>query len=937
MWERSTGGFVKLMKVLLNVIICLLLGIIFPPPRVLKALDPDRPINRYQLDEWGIETGLTSETVEAILQTPDGYLWLGTGEGLFRYDGLTFEEIYFESGESEGAPSINALAQDKEGGIWIGAKGLVHFKNGNLRNYTSEDGFPSYEIRCLAQDSFGSLWIGTFYNALYRLKDNKFAHFDRDSGLGGNEIYSILEDSSGNLWIANADRGLYLGNNGKFVRHEIMGLEGEYSVYKIYEDRRGILWVGTNAGLVGIANPGSIEENTVYLFTPADGLSDNSIWTILEDSHGNLWVGTQNGISRIKHSIDAKFIIEKRMEGMIIKSLFEDREENLWIGTIGAHLKQLRDGTFSTYWKNAGVPYWRISLHQDSNGIIRIGSIVGDLFQFDRLNEMFYRVLRTDNTIESEIYAIEEDRNGDLWLGTVKKGVLRVNSNGDIITRYTTENGLSSNLIRCLLRDSRGWMWIGTISGGVNCYKNGKFETITSREGLAGDMVFDLLEDKNNNIWIGTFNGICCLEKGSFDRESIKTYLTGTFVMDIFEDEREKDLFWIGTNGSGLIRFKNKEITTFTEKDGLANNNVFKILEDQRENLWFGSSDGISRISKREFNDFIHGRTKTLQCTIFGFSDGLQSLECRRGSRNSAIKTHNGELWFGTRKGIAVVNPERVTINKYPPPVVIKKIVVNYESIPIEQSGRSFKGLKDVVFDFTAPTFVSSEKVRLRYKLEGYDQDWRIARYPSTRRAHYQKLIPGDYRFVVTACNSSGVWNKKGASFRFTVTPFFYQTIPFRIFFLMLAFAFVLALYYGLRRYLYLRKLKMKYKNSTLDPQKAENTLKKLLYLLESKKLFKDETLSLNSLSKKLNIAPRYLSQIVNDQLNKNFRDFINNYRVEEAKEMLMNPGNDEFAILEIAYEVGFNSKEVFNRCFKKYTDMTPSEFKKQSVGKKNE
>jgi ligand-binding sensor domain-containing protein/AraC-like DNA-binding protein len=923
-----TRTAVKYNKVLRLLILCLTWAFAVDFPGYLQALDPEKPINRYLLDEWDIGKGLTSESVYVVIQTPDGYLWLGAGEGIYRFDGLTFEQVYFEGPGHKADPDITALAIDKQGGLWIGSKGLIHYKNGELKYFSKEDGFSDYEIKCLATDSYGSLWIGTNYNSLFRYKDGTFTAFDKSSGLESVEIYSIMEDSSGNLWVANSDSGLFLGHSGKFVKHEIKGLKGEYSVYAVYEDRRGMLWVGTNVGLVGIANPGAVEEDTVYRFSPADGLSDNNIWTILEDNHGSLWVGTQNGLNRLKRNLDGTIIIENCLENVIIKYLFEDREENLWVGTIGSNLKRLRDSTFSTYWKNAGVPYWRLSLHQDSKGIIRIGSNVGDLYRFDRGNEIFQRVLRTNNNVESEIYAIEEDADGVFWLGTNRKGIILFKEPQGLITTYTTENGLTSNLIRTIMRDSRDRMWIGTI-GGLTCYHQGTFRNYTTRDGLAGDMVFDIHEDKKNNIWIATYAGFNVLEKGEFQPGRVKTYLEGIFVTDIHEDSTDPDTSWIGTEGNGLKRFKNGQLASITREDGLASNTIYKILEDHRGILWIGSSDCIFRVGKEDLNAFADGRIGYFQSTAFGFSDGLKSLECRLGPRNSAIKTRDGEIWFGTRKGIAVVDPEKVSINKYPPPVLIKQIILNYEAIPMEQTGISVKGLEDIVFDFTVPTFVAPDKVQIQFKLEGYDQGWRSIRYPSPRRAHFRNLPPGQYCFHVIASNSSGVWNRDGSSFRFTVTPYFYQTLAFRIIVSIMGLSIVFGLYYGLKRYFYIRKLKKKYKNSTLDPQKAEECLKKLLQLLDVQKLYKDETLSLNTLSGKLSIAPRYLSQITNELLNKNFRDLINNYRIEEAKEMFLHPGKNDFSILEVAFEVGFNSKEVFNRCFKKYTGMTPSEFKK--------
>jgi len=282
-----------------------------------------------------------------------------------------------------------------------------------------------------------------------------------------------------------------------------------------------------------------------------------------------------------------------------------------------------------------------------------------------------------------------------------------------------------------------------------------------------------------------------------------------------------------------------------------------------------------------------------------------------------------------------VVNTERVTINKYPPPVMIHEVLFNYEKVPLHQSGSSFRGIQDIQFNFTALTFVSPERIKIKFKLEGYDRDWRLLHSIYYRRAHYNNLPPGEYQFRVTACNSSGVWNSTGASFSFVLKPYFYQTLLFKIAASMALAFMVIGLYIFVKKQIYLNKLKQKYRNSPLDPEKAETCLKKLNHLLEIEKVYRDEALTLNSLAEKLSIAPRYLSQIVNEQLNKNFRDLVNGYRIEEARELLANPGKNkkgmELSVMSIAFEVGFNSKEVFNRAFKKYTGMTPTEYKRKA------
>jgi len=439
--------------------------------------------------------------------------------------------------------------------------------------------------------------------------------------------------------------------------------------------------------------------------------------------------------------------------------------------------------------------------------------------------------------------------------------------------------------------------------------------------------VFVIREDKNKNIWIGHEKGLIMAPAGDIDAPDIKTYLPGVTVTEIYEDS--SGVFWVGTDADGLKRFEKGQWVSFPPNNGLKDKKIYNILEDDRENFWIGTQDGILKISKAELNDFAAGKIEQFQVTVFGLADGMINVVCRPVANNSAIKTDDGELWFGTLRGIAVVNPEKVYINRCPPPVVIKEAIFNYESISLASSGKSFTGIKDILFYFTAPSFASPERVKISYMLEGHDQAWNTIKSSSPRKAHYKKLPPGRYRFRVIACNSSGVWNNTGATFAFVLKPYFYQTPVFKIVAFITGLLIVIGSYLGLKKFLYHRKLRNKYRTSTLDPEKAEKCLKQLQRLMEVDKLYRDEELSLDSLAGKLAIAPRYLSQVVNEQFNKNLRDFLNEYRVAEAKEFLVRHGKNNHKILGIALEVGFNSKEVFNRAFKKHTGITPSEFLK--------
>jgi AraC-like DNA-binding protein len=395
----------------------------------------------------------------------------------------------------------------------------------------------------------------------------------------------------------------------------------------------------------------------------------------------------------------------------------------------------------------------------------------------------------------------------------------------------------------------------------------------------------------------------------------------------------------MATHGAGLKRLKHGIITSFTTAEGMATNFIYQFFEDQRENFWLMSDSGILRVSKRELNRFADGGAGSMDkinCTSFGISDGMKSIEFdNEFSRHSALKTRNGEFWFITKKGITIVNPEKIQINKFPPPVKIEAVVFDQQSIPLYKDAGAyvFKGIKDFQFHFTAPTFLVPEKVKFKYQLEGADREWIFLPPDKERVAQYQNLEPGAYTFKVTAGNREGVWNRTGDSITFTLKPFFYETIFFKIAIFLLLMVLAAAVFYVLKKRPF--KKQTKYKGSTLNPYFAEECIKKLNYLMEIEKVYHDADMSLHSLADKLSISTHILSQLLNEKLKQKFSDLINTYRIEEAKKILQEPGGSQQKIATVAFEVGFNTQVAFYNAFKKHTNMTPAQFRKKVLNKK--
>ncbi len=884
----------------------------------LWALAPDKAVDRYLFDEWRIADGLPSDTINSIAQTADGYLWIGTTKALVRFDGVRFE-TFSVKGDQKKDNWITHLFVDKGGVLWVGSQnGLRQYKGGQFRRFSKREGLSGNYITFLNEDIKGNLWIGTNSNYLNRLIDGIFTLFNEVQGLKGSRVSSIFEDDKGILWVGASQDGLFKFLGGRFFKVEIKGLGSSYAINAVYEDRKGGNWRGTNKGLLETRG-----KDTLLYTTVIGGLSNNDVKAILEDSDGNLWVGTANGINRLQVEQPGEVKIESYFTNTLITCLFEDREKSIWIGTNGSGLKRMRDGVFTTYTVEDGLPNSYIySLCEDQKGEIWIGSGYG-LCRF-KAGEFIPFLTKLDNPKK----ALHADRQGNLWVGTDGSGLFRIHED-EVFNYPLPDQSLVSSHILALYIDSQDNLWVGTDSG-LNRRRAGNLAAYTTRDGLWSNTINSIYEDKDHHIWIGTSRGIHVVKKGELSRQHIEGYLPGAAVSCIYEDRG--NVFWIGTYGEGLKRIKQGSIFSYTVENGLGSNNIYKILEDDRGNFWISSDNGVLKVNKTSLNDFANGHIDKIGCVSFGLSDGMRSMECSRSAVNSAVKTQRGRLWFATKMGISVVDPDRIRINKLPPPVTIERIVFDDHEVPRESWFNNprleKKAVKDVTFYFTAATFISPEKVRFKYMLEGGDSNWIYSKSGQERAAHYPDLSPGSYTFRVTACNSDGVWNRSGDTVTFTIKPVFSRTILFKILIFFSFTLFGLAVYFLYKKDFFRRE--EKYKSSTLDPEKAEEYLKKLFYLLEVEKVYRDENISLHLLSEKLSISIHHLSQIINEKMNKNFIGLINGYRVEEAKKRLLEPPPPHLSILGIAFEVGFNSKAAFNRAFKKFTGLTPSEYRKK-------
>jgi ligand-binding sensor domain-containing protein/signal transduction histidine kinase len=736
-----------------------ILGVAGPPLRA-QGLDPGKAISQYNLDVWTSELSLPQNSVTAVVQARDGYLWLGTYGGLVRFDGVQF--TVFQQGRSEGlaSNSIQALLEDRQGNLWIGTNGggLSRFKDGVFTSFDTDDGLANDIVRTLFEDSRGTLWIGT-NDGLSRFQEGRLVSYTTRDGLSNGVIRAISEEPAGVLWVGTNGGGLVRFSNGRFEAITTRdGLPSNF-VFALRRDREGRLWIGTNGG--GLCRK---EGERLLTYTTRDGLGSDIIWSLEEDGRGSLWVGTYGGgLCRLRDRRFSCFSSRQGLSNDFVRALLADREGSLWIGTYSGGLNRLRDGKVTTYTKREGLADdFARAIFEDSEGTLWIGTTGGGLSRF---RDGKFRTYGPGEGVGSDVRALHETPDGALWIGSAGHGLARLERGR--FRRYTTGDGLAHMNVSALASDRDGALWVGTNGGGLSRLREGGWTTWTARDGLAGNFIMAALVDREGAIWVGTDgSGLGRFKDGRFTTYTRRQGLASDIVFALHEDAN--GALWIGTAG-GLSRFRNGRFETLTTRNGLLDDVVFQILEDAGS-LWVSGNHGISRVARADLEAALADPSRSVSPAAYGTADGMKSRECSGVAQPAGIRTRQGQLWFPTARGVVMIDPTRNPRNTLPPSVKIEQVQADGQPVgPVVSPGK-----ERWEFRYTGLSFLAPQKVLFKYKLEGFDHDWVPA---DTRRvAYYTRIPPGHYTFRVIACNNDGVWNDTGDRVRFTLRPYFHQT-----------------------------------------------------------------------------------------------------------------------------------------------------------------
>ncbi|HWD18809.1 MAG TPA: two-component regulator propeller domain-containing protein [Verrucomicrobiae bacterium] len=733
---------------------------------------------RFASRLWQMDEGLPNNFVQAIAQTHDGFLWVGTLAGLARFDGMRFTTFDARNTPEIKNSSITALCATRDGALWVGSDGggVAVLRDGVFSTLTQSNGLAGNEVRVIYEGK-NALWVGST-TGMSRYQGGHVVNYTTKQGLLSDVVRAILEDRSGALWIAT-------GGGLNRLTGQVMdsfpmpnGLPND-AVRAIFQDKGARIWIGSNNGMLW---ENWYDLGHFYAYNTRFGLSDSFVSAILEDHENNFWVGTYSGLNRFRAG---RFFSELNNDGMPfdrVNALFEDNQGDIWVGSKEG-LARLTPERFFSYTRQQGLTHNNVmSVREDAAGNIWAATWGGGL---DCLRDDHVTALTQSNGLPTDlILSTEEGRDGKLWIGCDYDGGLACLQDGNL-QRYTARDGLINAPIRVLHEDHAGTLWIGATKG-LSRMRAGKFVNYTTADGLAGNLIRALAEDAAGVLWVGSEGGLTRIENGRITRMTTADGLSDDTVTALRPD-KSGDL-WIGTRGGGLDRLHHGKITAYTSRQGLFCDEIFEILDDDLGWLWMSSSQGVFRVRKSELDNLDHGDVKKIVSIAYGKNDGMVTPQCNGAAKPGGWKGRDGRLWFPTSKGLVVVDPSTVRVNRAAPAVFIEQVWADKRPMlgrlpaPAISPGRELwipPGRGEVKFDYCALDYRAPEECRFRRKLEGLDADWVEA--GTQRSATYNNLPPGSYTFHVAACNADGIWNEAGLALPVVVIPFYYQTLWFRL------------------------------------------------------------------------------------------------------------------------------------------------------------
>jgi ligand-binding sensor domain-containing protein/signal transduction histidine kinase len=716
------------------------------------GLDPSRAVTQYVRRSWTTEQGLPQDSIQTIAQTGDGYLWLGTQEGLVRFDGAHFKVFDSTNTPALKGNNILSLYRDRGGTLWVGhGRGVVTWRDGVFRSVPGVESLVA--IFGIAETpGSGTMWFGSSNGGLYSYRGGVLRNEKSDP-----QVIYALRAQGDTLWLGAPD-GLWR-RTGTAPATRVEAVQG--SVYAIYCGASGAIWLGGD---------GLLRYDGTRVDRPAPTLDSEEIWAVTADRHGTLWIGTRRGLFRFAGGTLDRLSTEEGLSHDFVESLFEDAEGTLWVGTRLGGVTQLRDGALLSYTPREGLSdasVWTVA--QDRNGVVWAGTEEGGLNRFD--GRRWSRVAEPAALRDTLITALAPDHEGGLWVGTHQRGLHHLQ--GGTVRVYTPRDGLPGDKITSLLVAKDGSVWIGLMSG-LARLSQGRIHVYGEREGLPPQIVNGLHEDRRGRVWVsgGERGGPAVLENGRFRFVPLGRKRPADLAVCMYEDSQGD--MWFGTR-SGAYRLRGGRMILYSSAHGLPAGTISYVFDDGRGAMWMAGVRGLFRVSRAALDEVLHGRASTVAATTFGTQEGMPSTQVANGVSPTGWRTTDGRLWLATARGIAVLDP-RVELPSLRTRPLIDDVSIDAASVPLAPSRPvTMSAVHDRLgFRFTLPTFAMPGRVRFRYRLEGYDAAWVNA--GERRAVEYTNLPPGRYRFLVEASDGGPKWLSAVAPVVIERLPAIYQT-----------------------------------------------------------------------------------------------------------------------------------------------------------------
>jgi len=755
------------------------------------ANDSEGAISHYIRDRWGTDKGFPGGTVSAIAQTADGYLWIGTEKGLIRFDGLNFRLFQQAKPSSIALGAVQGLIADAEGNLWILLRStqILRYRNGKfeLEREEAEFGITSVGRRKDAGVLLSSLALGAL-----AYHDGKFEMLAAPSEVAPSEstataeadtrttrlswsvgfrsqrfaepndtVTAITETSDGKVWLGTQDKGLFYMRQGHVFPANKAPSSKKINCLLAWKNSE--LWIGTDDGLLRWNGTEITGEGVPSV------LLHKQVLSLIGDRNFNIWAATPEGLVRLD-AAGALLDKDSPQTGEKITALYEDREGNVWAGGAGG-IQRLHDSAFLTYSAADGMP-------SDSNGPVYLDE-EGRMWFAPLARGLYWKkgaqIGRvTEAGLAQDVVYSVAGRGDEVWLGREHGGLTELRLSGNSLTAktYTQADGLAQNGIYAVHLSRDGTVWAATLSNGVSALKNGRFTNYTAEDALASSTVTSIAESPDGTMWFATPNGLTMLSGGRWRVFRSNDGLPSADLNCVFADSA--GTLWIGGSAGPAFLVSN-QIYVPRDLPGSLREPVYGIAEDKSGWLWFSTSNHIVRVRRRSLLGDGPGNDDIRE---YGLTDGLRGTEGVKRQK-SVFADPQGRIWFSMNRGLSVVDPSRLEGNSIPALVHVEGISVDGSALDPQSAIKISSARQRIAISYAALSLSDAERVRYRYRLEGFDRNW--SEPSTTQTAIYTNLSPGAYKFRVIASNSEGAWNSAEATVPFAIEPMWWQTMWARI------------------------------------------------------------------------------------------------------------------------------------------------------------